>query len=148
MPKWRFAPCLLVNNNLWRKLVSSSELVSSSSSSSSKLLLFHSLSQTLRQDITRLWSNHDKLGYVPILMLKSSKLVFCSGKQRRTYFPPFLTENDDKLQIIKNTHWQRQVNPLITINIFIVPLQSTKIFTNKTIGQPHPHKETTKRVCW
>ena len=52
---------------------------------------------------------------MPILMLKSSKLVFCLGKQRRTYFPPFLTENYDKLQIIKNTHWQIQVNPLITL---------------------------------
>ena len=48
-------------------------------------------------------------------MLKSSKLVFCLGKQRRTCFPPFLTENYDKLQIIKNTHWQIQVNPLITL---------------------------------
>ena len=41
-----------------------------------------------------------------------------------------------------------QVNPLITVNIFIVPLQSTKTFTNKTTGQTHPHKETTKTACW
>ena len=30
----------------------------------------------IRQEITRLWSNHNKLGWVPILMLKSSKLFF------------------------------------------------------------------------
>ena len=57
-------------------------------------------------------------------------------------------ENDDKLKIIKNIHLEIQVNPLITVNIFMVPLQSTKTFTNKTIGQTHPHKETTKTVCW
>ena len=56
-------------------------------------------------------------------------------------------ENDDKLQIIKNIHRQRQVNPLITINIFIVLLKSPKTFTKKTIGQTHPHKETAKTVC-
>ena len=32
------------------------------------------------QEITRLWSNHDKLGWVPILMLKSSKLLFLLRK--------------------------------------------------------------------
>ena len=41
-----------------------------------------------------------------------------------------------------------QVNPLITVNIFIDPLQSTKTFTKKTIGQTHLHKESTKTVCW
>ena len=81
-------------------------------------------------------------------MLKSSKLVSLLGKAAQNILFPFLTQNDDKLQIIKNIHLQRQVNPLITINTFIVPLQSTKKFTNKTIGQTHPHKETTKTVCW
>ena len=40
-----------------------------------------------------------------------------------------------------------QVDLLITINIFFVPLQSTKTAINKTIGQTHPHKETLKTVC-
>ena len=34
----------------------------------------------IRQEITRLWSNHDKLGWVPILMLKSNKLLFLLRK--------------------------------------------------------------------
>ena len=36
-----------------------------------------------RQEITRLWSNHDKLGWVPILILKSSKLLFLLRKAAR-----------------------------------------------------------------
>ena len=40
-----------------------------------------------------------------------------------------------------------QVNPLITVNIFIDPLQSTKTFTKKTIGQTHLHKEVQKQFA-
>ena len=42
----------------------------------------------IRQEITRLWSNHDKLGWVPILMLKSSKLLFLLRKAAQNILSP------------------------------------------------------------
>ena len=45
-----------------------------------------------KQEITRLWSNHDKLGYVPILMLKSSKLVFLLRKAVQNLLSHCLTK--------------------------------------------------------
>ena len=39
-----------------------------------------------------------------MFFFKMVELVLTSRQKRRTYFPPFLTKNEDKLQIIKNIH--------------------------------------------
>ena len=65
-----------------------------------------------RQEITRLWSNHDKPGWVPILILKSSKLLFLLRKAVQNILSSVsdggkktTTTNDEKLKIVtKNIH--------------------------------------------
>ena len=39
-----------------------------------------------------------------MFFFKMVELVLTSRQKRRTYFPPFLTKNEDKLLIIKNIH--------------------------------------------
>ena len=65
-----------------------------------------------RQEITRLWSNHDKPGWVPILILKSSKLLSLLRKAAQNILSSVshggektTTTNDEKLKIVtKNIH--------------------------------------------
>ena len=55
----------------------------------------------IRQEITRRWSNHDKLGWVPILMLKSNKLLFLLRKAAQNILSS-VSHGKKKLPMINN----------------------------------------------